>query len=172
MSTEVNVPGVISFAVSKMGEKVGDGQCTTLVEQALIQAGKLTTTDFGVVGTQADYVWGTPVTLNASLPGDIIQFRDHVITVTVKRAKGGMQETTHQRLHHTAILTSKGWREDSRTPARGYWELSILEQNHANKKRVIKSRIQLQSSWILLPNDDEIDTHVSGQFTIFRPEDR
>jgi len=166
------MPGVVSFAVSKMGERVGDGECTTLVEQALTQAGKMTTTDFGIVGPDTDYVWGTSVTLDASKPGDIIQFRNHVMTVTTKWAKGGQQEVSHRRPHHTAIITSKSWREDSKPHPTVYWEFSIIEQNHANVKRVIKSRVQFQNTWVLLKNNDEIDVHVSGSFVIYRPEDK
>ena len=164
--------GIVSYAVSQIGKRVGDGECVRLVEEALTQAGKKTTTDFGVVGNHADYVWGRSIKIEVALPGDIIQFRNHVMTVTVRRNSGGMTETTYRRPHHTAILTNKGWREDSKTPPRQYWELSILEQNQANRRYVIKSTLQLQNSWTLLPNNDEVEVYVSGTYFIYRPVDK
>lgn len=158
---------IVGYAVGKVGQKVGDGECTRLVEKALNKAGKKVTKDFGVVGRKEDYVWGLQITLNDAHPGDIIQFRNHVMAVTVRRADGGSVETTHARPHHTAIIASKNWREDSKK--RQYYQISLLEQNQGGKKYVFKNTVQLENSLTVLDNGDEIEVYVSGEYFIYRP---
>ena len=38
--------------------------------------------DFGAVTTTADYVWGDTIDAKDAAPGDILQFKDFVVTVT------------------------------------------------------------------------------------------
>lgn len=113
---------VVAFAREHLGEKVGDGQCTSLAREAL--------RDAGMDGLRRgkdeadDYEWGEPVDEPADvLPGDVLQFRDAVFVsrrrVRVGRAVGISHETMTFP-HHTAIV------EEVR---RGGKELVILHQN-------------------------------------------
>jgi hypothetical protein len=58
---------VLSFALANLGTTVGDGECWTLAHEALVAAGADTSGD-------ADCVWGSPVGLDAVMPGDVLQF--------------------------------------------------------------------------------------------------
>ena len=105
---------VLKYAESKLAKRVGGGECSHLVNEALRVAGA----EFSQVGMDGkripdspesgDYVWGTPIktyTFDAKtkketdsdpkakcLPGDILQFRD------AKIANG------FEFPHHTAIV--------------------------------------------------------------------
>lgn len=164
--------GIVTYASSKMKQRVGDGECVRLVEAALSQAGKKTTRDYDVLGNSADYVWGNLVasdssmTLDVVLPGDIVQFRNHVMTVNVTTGNGGGSIVKHRRPHHTAIIASKGIRQDDYH--RRYYQFSILEQNQDGKKYVIKSKVQFQKSDVTA-GGEEILTESSGSFWIYRP---
>lgn len=63
---------VLTFAQSKLGQKVGDGGCTRLIEAALEAAGAKPGANFNSPGF---YSWGRLVGAGeAMLAGDIIQF--------------------------------------------------------------------------------------------------
>lgn len=106
---------VLTWVRGNVGTMVGKGECWDLAELALKQAGALTSNDFGKVTKDADYVWGDKVEkLEDVLPGDILQFRNHV-TTTITREKvvfrdGSWAEKTStkaaKRPHHTAIVNS------------------------------------------------------------------
>ena len=165
--------GVVGYASGQVGRKVGDGECTRLVEAALTQAGMKTTANYGVTGRQADYKWGRVVTIHEAKPGDVIQFRNHTMVVTTRNYDTGkMVKETHSRPHHTAVITSKGVRggEGSipRTPT--YYSFSILEQNHAGKKWVAKNTVQFERSVVQSANGDEVTTESYGEYWIYRPE--
>src|SRR4051812_27189443 len=99
------MPGTVGFATGKPGTKVGDGECTRLVEEALKKDGKKTTHDFGKTKKTDDYIWGLQISPEDARPGDIIQFRNHVLYVTVRKQDAeGEKETAHRRPHHTAII--------------------------------------------------------------------
>jgi len=161
--------GIVSYASLQMGEKIGDGECTRLVEAALVQAGKKTTRDFGVVGNTKDYVWGTPVTIHTAVPGDIIQFRNHIMSITTKKKDhdGSGVTVENKRAHHTAIIANKGWRMDDYN--REYFVFSIIEQNHPARTRTVKSHVQFQKSDVTAANGDEILTESTGEYWIYRP---
>jgi hypothetical protein len=114
---------VLAFAESHLGTQVGDGQCTSLAMQALQSAGARS--DFGVWGSQANYVWGTAVLVelghgrggSASLgsyaavePGDVVQFSNADFS-----GSGSAQMFPH----HTAIIEAY----------LGNGRFSILQQN-------------------------------------------
>jgi RHS repeat-associated protein len=76
---------VAEYAQRNIGKKaVGKGECWDLGEEALKSAGAQTSKDLTPnFGADSDYVWGTPVKDLKNLePGDILQFRDHVVTIT------------------------------------------------------------------------------------------
>ena len=105
---------VLAFAEAHVGQKVGNGQCTDLVNAAYAAAGAESESKLGPTGPNADYVWGTPVntvtTANLSLagvlPGDVIQFRDVTLVHTTTYPDGSWSTTTKTAEHHTAIVES------------------------------------------------------------------
>ena len=76
---------IVSYARRRLTTRVGNGQCFTLVDGALRGAHAQSAADYGTVTPDADYTWGTPVSLTDLQPGDVIQFRDytfHKVVVT------------------------------------------------------------------------------------------
>jgi hypothetical protein len=92
---------VLAFAKEKVGEKVLDGQCTSLARAAIRAAGARR---FPFEGG-GDFVWGEPVpSFRDALPGDVLQFRDAVFEgkrYVTKRRWVSWREEYH---HHTAIV--------------------------------------------------------------------
>jgi cell wall-associated NlpC family hydrolase len=79
--------------------------CATLVQAALAQAKAKDLFDFPenkANTATTDYVWGDPVPLDQLQPGDIVQFKDHVMTGY--KADGSWQD--HNRPHHSALVVS------------------------------------------------------------------
>jgi hypothetical protein len=85
---------VLAAATGWLGTQVGDGQCWTLVNQALAAAGANTSGD-------SNYVFGTPVALNAITPGDVLQFEGAHFQHT-DPATGSWSSWDFP--HHTAIV--------------------------------------------------------------------
>jgi hypothetical protein len=129
---------VKTFAGGKKGQMVGDGECFTLADQALKDAGAKSAADYGKVTADADYVWGTETSKALVQAGDIVQFRNYKFEITTKTKttktyKGHpkykdqstdgeeWQTQSQERPHHTAIVSSK----DSAS------QWTILEQNIA-----------------------------------------
>ena len=113
---------MVAFAREHLGAKVGDGQCTSLVSEALQEAGARGLRRGEDVAL--DYEWGEPVDKPADvLPGDVLQFRDAGFVsrrrVRVGRSVGIYHET-RTFPHHTAIV------EEVR---KGGKEIVILHQN-------------------------------------------
>ena len=103
---------VYSYAASKIGQKVGDGECATLASEALKAAGAKNFWDLGPVGNNADYVWGSRVatitqgnksTANIAT-GDIIQFRNVSTYNKTTLPDGSWRSSTSSYNHHTAIV--------------------------------------------------------------------
>jgi hypothetical protein len=89
---------VVGFARSKLGEKVGDGQCSSLAAEALRSAGaKIRRGEHGT--------WGDELTsmLDAK-PGDILQFDDVLFVHTRFLDDGAKRTDTISFPHHTAIV--------------------------------------------------------------------
>lgn len=103
-------------AESKVGGKAVDGgkdkggiDCFALVDELLKSAGGKRPKDFGEVTPTGDYVWGDPVELDKIKPGDILQFRDHFVTIrTQKLGETNWKDTSIEgpakRPHHTAVV--------------------------------------------------------------------
>jgi hypothetical protein len=109
---------LVVWAQGKLGKQIGKGECWDLGEQALKQAGAMTSTDLagGSVGPYDDYVWGDSIDdVKDIQPEDIIQFRAHEVTSTTVTkyafsAGSGSADTaaeTAKRPHHTAIVNGK-----------------------------------------------------------------
>ena len=145
---------VVQFARDHTGQKVGErGECWDLAEQALAHAGAKTSRDFGPVGENTDYIWGTAINLNQLQPGDILQYRDYTIRVT--EADGAWQEMTFT--HHTAIVRqvlSNG-------------SISVYEQNFNNIRRVTS-----QNLFIRPGTYGSRTVTVSGSIWAYRPQAR
>src|SRR5690242_3439860 len=63
-NTAATVPlRVVGYARRQRGSRVGNGECFTLADRALTNAGARSAADFGTVAPDADYVWGTATTL-------------------------------------------------------------------------------------------------------------
>ncbi|MFO0943739.1 MAG: calcium-binding protein [Pirellulales bacterium] len=65
-------PKVLAFAQSKLGQFVGDGGCTRLIEAALVSVGAKPGSTFQSPGF---YIWGRKLNVGEAMqPGNIIQF--------------------------------------------------------------------------------------------------
>ncbi len=85
---------VLTFAQDHLGTTVGDGQCWALVDQALQAAGADTSGD-------VNYVFGSPIGLDALTPGDVLQF-EGVHFAGIDPVTG--DSYTQYFSHHTAIV--------------------------------------------------------------------
>lgn len=80
---------VAIFPRGQFHKLVGGGGCYALVDEALRWAGAKSGDSYpdnldarGKIKGEADYVWGAPIRdLKDVQPGDILQFRDHKITI-------------------------------------------------------------------------------------------
>jgi hypothetical protein len=111
---------VRSFAESKVGQRVGAGECSDLAEAALAYAR---------AKPGRNYVWGSgPVALHYALPGHIVQFRRTRFTSPDGRSWG----TSSQ---HTAIIAA----------VHGNGRVTLIEQNVNGARTVMKQDYDL--SW-------------------------
>lgn len=118
--------------LTKVGKKaVGDGECFALVDRELKKIGAKSAEDFGTVTVTADYVWGIEVSLSDVQPGDVLQFRDHVVTVRTETPQG-WKERTYTRGHHTSVVVA----------VNGDGSVVVVEQKvKPNPKQVSKNTI-------------------------------
>jgi hypothetical protein len=126
---------VYEWARLQVGKRVGGGECWELADRALRQAGARSST---TTGQEDNYDWGTPVTpVQAVVPGDILQFRNHVVkttgTTTYPDQSTESTESTDFRPHHTAIVAA----------SHGAKGLLILEQNLRKVAPVQRSVLHL-----------------------------
>lgn len=122
---------VHSWARSRVGQRVGTGECFDLADRALRDAGARTAEDYGAVTPDADYQWGDSIALAQVQAGDVLQFRNSSVTVRVVVTRvrtfrdGSTEESeeetyqTYERPHHTAIVSGRS----------GSGRLQVLEQN-------------------------------------------
>jgi hypothetical protein len=101
---------VAAFARSKIGEKVGDGDCSTLVQEAMRDAGAKVLLSPAADG---EYLWGEPLkSLKDARPGDVLQFEK--VKFSGQRRKLGddgfpvLIFTRTSLPHHSAIVTAVG----------------------------------------------------------------
>jgi hypothetical protein len=89
---------VVQFAHSRLGQKVGNGECTSLAAAALRECGaKRPDTIRGI--------WGDEIkSLRDLRPGDILQFEDAVFITHENRDDGAVLTLTASYPHHTAIV--------------------------------------------------------------------
>ncbi|HEX3150343.1 MAG TPA: CHAP domain-containing protein [Gemmataceae bacterium] len=137
---------VVKFCKDKLGQQVGDGECGTLAQEAIKEAGGKAVNMFAENPGAGDYVWGElvfvlemkdgkrkrdPVSA-AAKPGDVIQYRD----VALRSSRG-----IYLLAHHTAIVAE----------VKSTGEMLIFEQNMQGKKEVTKGTLrptEFASGWV------------------------
>jgi hypothetical protein len=108
---------VVQFARARMGQRVGNGECWTLADQALQAAGARRPGTRGY-GT---YIFGSPIGRSALQPGDIIQFEG----VQFKHYGPDGSWSTNTFPHHTAVVARvRGTR------------ITLLQQNVSGNRTV------------------------------------
>lgn len=142
---------IARWAAGRTGHRVGDGQCWTFAETALRQAGARTSNDImgaDGVNSDADYVWGTEVSLANVQPGDIVQFRYY--SVHIESPDGSGREESRGEPRHTAIVAAVG--------ANG--AITVLEQNVPDGGAVRRTTLFFRDS-------DTVTTN--GNWWFYRP---
>lgn len=144
---------IVSFAESKLGEKVGDGQCSGLLREAF-QATGAKRPDRGPGGESP---WGTPVaSASEARPGDILEFKNAVV-VERKVSRGRVVGIKTLRMeHHVGII--------SQVERRGNAVRFVVLHQNAGSSRALDSRRQVVQRWLFQPDD-----LLTGSMTIFRP---
>jgi hypothetical protein len=155
---------IVSYARRQLSTRVGNGQCFTLVDRALRGAHAQSAADYGTVTPDADYTWGTPVSLTDLQPGDVVQFRDytfHRVVVTETGSSTVTDELDGERPHHSAIVQSVD----------GNGAVTVLEQNAPEGSAVTRTRLYFTAGTTTSGNRTTTIT-VRGTFWFFRPEAR
>jgi hypothetical protein len=155
---------IVGYALRQRGERVGNGECFTLVDRALRGADARSAADHGTVTPDADYVWGTSVTLGDLRPGDVIQFRNYqyrreVVTETSSETR--TTEDEQERPHHTAIVQSVD----------GNGAVTVWEQNSPDGSPVRRTQLFFTSGRTTSGNTTTT-IRVQGTFWFYRPEAR
>jgi hypothetical protein len=141
--------------------------CFALVDKLLRSLGAETAADGDVpVTATADYDWGDGILLDSIQPGDILQFRKHVVhseTWTFANNKWYETETrTLTRPHHTAIVVDVG--KDG--------SVTVVEQNvHPNPKKVTRNvipRLDAGEETRKVSSDVKIKLKVTGSVKAYR----
>ena len=152
---------IVAFAASKSGQRVGDGQCFALADQALRSLGARSAADFGTVTADADYKWGSPVALADVQPGDIVQFRNFKSTRRDDAEDAGFKEFTNSRgrPNHTAIVVTVD----------GNGLLTVIEQNAPENSPVHKTQLGFANASFV---KDKVTTTIttSGSVWFYRPQ--
>src|SRR5262245_3442597 len=154
---------IVSYPRQRYGQTVGDGECFTLVNRALTNAGARVAADYGHVTPNADYVWGNSVSLGDARPGDVIQFRDYHYTkeVTTRNQDETVTDTEEgERSHHTAIVER----------VEGNGAITVLEQN-VEGSPVRRSQLFFTSRTSSSGNQTTTIS-VGGTFWFYRPQAR
>ena len=137
---------VVKFCKENKGKMVGDGECGTLAQAAIREAGGKRVDEFAESPGPGDYAWGELVFIlevkdgkrqrqpadAKARPGDVIQFRDAAF-----RKGGGIAIFPH----HTAIVAE--------VKANG--DLVVYEQNNLGKKEVTQGTLSpgaMAAGWI------------------------
>jgi hypothetical protein len=142
--------------------------CFALVDKLLRKLGAATAADGDVAVTKtADYDWGDGILLESIQPGDILQFRDHVVDIgTWKLVNGKWHETSGRTLtrpHHTAIVIE----------VRADGSVLVVEQNvHPNADKVTRNvipRLESGEETRKVSSEEKIKLKVTGSVSAYRP---
>lgn len=167
----VDAQTILNYADSNEGFKVGTGQCFDLADLALKKAGAKSAADYGVVGKDTDYVWGSAVDLASVKPGDIIQFtnykfvrkdfydNDKASGNTAAQGKRGSPR-------HTAIVKSVG--ADGKITV---WEQNISADGETEGGPVQSCDLYFKS-YTTGDEKNGVKVTVSGTIKFYRPQPR
>lgn len=89
---------VRDFAIGRRNFRVGRGECSDLVIQALQVAGGRSS----FPSQHGSTVWGTPIPLASAEPGDILQMRNYRVVIRNIDNTGFIENRGHP--HHSAIV--------------------------------------------------------------------
>jgi hypothetical protein len=152
--TEQQAQQLIAFAVQRLGQVEGNGECWTLVNNGFESV--------GFHKPSAIYAWGRVVDqLSGARPGDVFQFSQFQVTVREESSDGGWSERTDSRgaPRHTAILES--------IDANG--NATFLESNVNNDRNVQRNSLRVRTATSTEGGTTTTVT-VSGSFIIYRPQ--
>jgi hypothetical protein len=111
---------VLAYAQAHLGKEVGNGECWTLVDEALKSAGADTSGD-------GRCEFGRSIALNAVIPGDLLQFEK----AHFEHREGG-RSSSQDMPHHSAIVSSVEGRK-----------VTVLNQNVNGSRKVQYSSFNL-----------------------------
>ena len=154
---------ILGFARRQHGNRVGKGECFDLADSALSTAGAKSASDYGTVTHDADYVWGSSVSLADLQAGDVIQMRgyrfDREVEVNNPDGSGSTDTDFGERPHHTVIVESVD----------GNGAVTVLEQNAPKKSPVRRSQLFFKDSETTVGRK-KTKIKVQGTFWFYRPQ--
>lgn len=182
---------VRDWAWSRRGQQVGNGECFALADRALRAAGARSAADYGRITANADYQWGEAIALAQVQAGDVLQFRDFSVTITVEVTRvrtqrdGSTQESreesyeTYERPHHTAIVSVNpgGGRllvlEQNAPPRGGTRPERVVRENeiHTAPSTTTQSRV-FQEGATTVRETQTTTISVNGSIWAYRPQAR
>jgi hypothetical protein len=139
--------------------------CFGLVDKLLRELGAQTAADGKVkITLTADYDWGDRISLDSIQPGDILQFKKHVVhihTVTKEKDRVVTADRYLYRPHHTAIVL------EVHTDGK----VTVIEQNVSpDRHKVIRSVIpMLRGEESKVSGKSETTIKVRGSVKAYRP---
>lgn len=156
---------VYDYAKNKFGQKVGSGECFDLADFALKSIDAKTAKDYGKITGNADYVWGELIDFRKAVPGDVIQFRDYKLTITVNEDGYSPYKSryTITRPHHTAIISR----------VKGGSAILVLEQNIGDgpqRRTVQENELYFGSPAPIQKGKEKTIITVSGIAKFYRPQ--
>jgi hypothetical protein len=141
---------IVQFARSKLGQKVGNGECTSLAVAALRHCGAQRP-------DPVEGIWGEEVkSLRDLQPGDILQFENAVFRKQQYRPDGALLTLTYTYPHHTAIV--------ARVRKRGPRPVLVILHQNAGAAGGDEDERQIVKEWTL-----EMATKRGGTVRAFRP---
>ena len=156
---------IVSYITQRMGTRHGNGECFTLADDALKNAGAKSAADYGKVTPSADYVWGTAVSASDVKVGDVIQFRNYRYDKKVEKknpdGSGSTDDEFQERPHHTGVVEQ----------VNSDGSMTVLEQNAPDGDPVARNVLYFTSS----SNKDGNTTttiKVKGTVKFYRPQSR
>ena len=142
--------------------------CFGLVDRLLRDLGGKSAGDYGTLTKDADYDWGDGIMLDSIQPGDILQFRNHLVhSSTLQLLDNGKwfekAESIAKRPHHTAIVIAVA--KDG--------SVTVVEQNVWPDPKKVRSSVIPKldegegTRWI--DNQHKIKLKVTGSVRAFHP---
>jgi len=142
--------------------------CFALVDKLLRNLGAATAADGDVTVTgTADYDWGDGILLESIQPGDILQFRDHVVHIAILKYVNDkwheVETRTLTRPHHTAIVI------EVRTDG----SVVVVEQNvRPNAGKVTRNvipRLEAGEETRMVSKEEKVKLKVEGTIWAYHP---